>query len=224
MSTLLTRPCSRRDLPRLVEMNGLAYPDLFVAGVVFDEAQMAAQAAVFPDGQVVVESDGVVVGAIATLVVPSARVLAPHTWIGATSHGTFACHDPAGDALYLADVYSDPAARGRGVGAALYDALFALCRRKKLARVVAGGRLFGYHAVASQMTAEAYVDEVVRGVRHDRVLTPQLRAGFSACGVLPGYLDDWRSGSYASHLVWTNDAVAGVIRGGTLRPWSTPTV
>lgn len=192
-----------------MELNRIAYPDLVAEGVVFDDAQMAAHVAVFPEGQIVVESDGVVVGAIATLVLPSARVLAPHTWIDATSHGTFARHDPASDALYLADVYSDPEARGRGVGRALYDALFSLCRRKRLARVVAGGRLWGYHEVAHEVTPETYVSEVVRGLRHDRVLTPQLRAGFSVRGVLADYLDDWRSGHFASHLVWTNtDAVS----------------
>jgi GNAT superfamily N-acetyltransferase len=176
---------------------------------VFDTAQLAAHQAVFPEGQLVlVAESGAVVGALATLVIPGRKALAPHTWIEATSHGTFAAHDPSGDTLYLADVYSDPAAKGSGVGGALYDALFALCKKKRLSRVVAGGRLYGYHEVAASMSPAAYVDEVLTGARRDRVLGSQLRAGFVVRDVLADYLDDWRSGSYATHLVWDNPELA----------------
>jgi hypothetical protein len=48
------------------------------------------------------------------------------------------------------------------------------------------------------------VDEVIRGVRRDKVLGPQLRAGFVVHGVLRDYLHDWRSASFATLLVWTN--------------------
>jgi ribosomal protein S18 acetylase RimI-like enzyme len=204
MLTRCTRAAVLADVPSLVALNSAAYPDLVEDGVVFDAAQLMAQQAVFPEGQIVVEDDGCIVGAIATLVVPSAAALAPHTWALLTSHGTFAAHDPQGDALYLADVYVDPAARRRGVGSALYDALFRLCERRRLARVVAGGRLWGYHEHTASMSPAQYAEEVVRGIRHDRVLTSQLRAGFSVRSILDGYLDDWRSGSFATLLVWEN--------------------
>jgi len=202
MSTLHVRPAGIEDVPRLVSLNAEAYTDLVADGVVFDAAQLRAQHAVFPEGQIVVELDGEVVGAIATLIVPSAAALEPHSWAEITSHGTFAGHDAkGGDALYLADIYVGPEARGRGVGAALYDALFRLCERRRLARVVAGGRLWGYHEVAPSISPARYVDEVVRGIRKDRVLTSQLRAGFTVRGILERYLDDWRSAGYATHLV-----------------------
>ncbi|MBX3191326.1 MAG: GNAT family N-acetyltransferase [Labilithrix sp.] len=208
MGHVFVRGAVLGDVGRLVELNHAAYPDLVEDGVVFDAAQLTAQLAVFPEGQRVAVLDGRVVGSIATLIVPSARALAPHTWGSITSQGTFACHDPRGDVLYLADVYADPAAAGRGVGPALYEALFDLCARKGLARVVAGGRLWGYHEVAGEMTAQAYADDVIGGARRDRVLTSQLRAGFSVAGILDGYLDDWRSGGYATHLVWENERAA----------------
>ena len=202
MSTFHVRPASIEDVPRLVRLNAEAYPDLVADGVVFDAAQLRAQHAIFSDGQLVVEVGGRVVGAIATLIVSSSAALAPHSWAEITSHGTFAAHDAkGGDALYLADIYVDPEARGRGIGAALYDALFRLCERRRLARVVAGGRLWGYHEGASSMSPARYVDEVVRGLRKDRVLTSQLRAGFTVRGILASYLDDWRSAGYATHLV-----------------------
>jgi ribosomal protein S18 acetylase RimI-like enzyme len=195
------------DVRRLVELNAAAYPELVEDGVIFDSSQLLAQQAVFPDGQIVVERDGVVVGSVATLIVPSALALAPHTWVGITSFGTFASHDRNGDALYLADVYVDPAARGCGIGSILYDALFNTCERRALARVVAGGRLWGYHELVGVMSPEQYARDVARGVRKDRVLTSQLRAGFSLVGILSGYLDDWRSGGYATHLVWESGAL-----------------
>ena len=210
------RTAGPSDVPRLVEMNHAAYPDLVAEGVVFDGAQLAAHQAVFPEGQLVlVDAAGLVVGALSTLIVSSAEALVPHTWVGLTSHGTFAKHDPRGDTLYLADVYSDPAARGTGTGDALYDALFALCKRKKLAHVAAGGRLYGYSAVAKELSPEDYVEEVLRGERKDRVLTSQLRAGFVVKDVLSNYLDDWRSGSFATLLVWENRELS---RGLTASP------
>lgn len=209
--SLLVRPARLSDVPRLVALNAAAYPDLVEDGVVFDAPQLTAQQAIFPEGQLVAEqlrADGerAVVGAIATLVVPGSVALRPHTWAEITSYGTFACHDPRGDTLYLADVYSDPEATGTGVGAALYDALFRLCERKRLARVVAGGRLWGYHEVAGSQSAEVYAAEVLAGKRRDRVFTSQLRAGFDYRGILPGYLDDWRSAAFATLLVWENSA------------------
>ena len=219
---LRVRSALPTDVPRLVALNEAAYPDLVEDGVVFDAAQLQAQQAVFAEGQIVVEIAGTVIGSIATLIVPSAIAMAPHTWSSVTSHGTFASHVSSSAphqeerCLYLADVYVDPNARGRGIGAVLYDALFRLSERKRLARVVAGGRLWGYHEVAEEMTPAEYVDQVIRGERRDRVLTSQLRAGFVVRGILDGYLDDWRSHSYATHLVRETTLSRGVITSAPL--------
>jgi GNAT superfamily N-acetyltransferase len=193
------------DVPRLAALNRDAYPDLAADGVVFDAEQLAAHQRAFSAGQLVAEEGG----AMATLVVPSRAALAQHSWSEITGRGLFETHEPGADALYLADVYVDPRAWGRGVGQALYAGLWELCRRGGQARVVAGGRLWGYHEVADRLTPGEYVSEVVRGARRDKVLTSQLRAGFVVEGILQGYLEDWRSESYATLLVWTNRAVVG---------------
>ena len=80
------------------------------------------------------------------------------------------------------------------------DALKALCREQGLVRVVAGGRMWGYSQFAG--TAQQYVEAVQRGEVDDRVLTSQLRAGFEVRGILPGYLHDARSRSFATLLEW----------------------
>lgn len=224
-SPIRLRAAGPSDHASLVALNALAYPDLVEEGVVFDGAQIAAHHGIFPEGQIVATEEDVVVGAIATLVVPGSRALAQHTWNDATGRGTFATHDPHGDTLYLADVYVDPARRG--VGQALYAALFDLCRLKRLARVVGGGRLWGYHEVAGTMSPEDYVAEVEAGRRRDRVLGSQLRAGFTVRGILRPYLDDWRSAGAASLIVWDNalrgaDTPSSTARSRSSLPRATP--
>jgi len=172
---------------------------------VFEDRHLYAQQLAFPEGQLVAEQDGVIVGGIATLVPPrNLDALAPHTWIGITDAGTFARHDPAGDTLYLADIYVRRDAWSRGVGRALYAALFALCRRLGLARVVGGGRLYDFIDAPPSIAPADYVAQVIRGERRDRVLCSQLRAGFTVRGLLPSYLHDGRSRHCATLIVWDN--------------------
>jgi GNAT superfamily N-acetyltransferase len=195
------------DVPRLVAMNHAAYPELVEQNVVWSASQLHAHLTRFPEGQLVAELDCTVMGAISTFVVPPARdPMAQHTWLEITDDGTFAHHDPAGDTLYLADVYVDPAGWGKGVGEALYAGLRELCVGLGLRRVVAGGRLWGYHEYAARMSAEEYVARVLRGEIRDRVLGSQIKAGFAVRGVLVGYLRDPRSRDYATLLEWVSPA------------------
>jgi GNAT superfamily N-acetyltransferase len=199
------RPANALDVPRLVAMNHAAYPELVAENVVWNASQLEAHLDRFPEGQLVAELGGEVVGAISTFIVPPAcDPLAQHTWLDITDHGTFAGHDASGDTLYLADVYVDPAAWGKRVGHSLYAALFRLCVGLGLRRVVAGGRLWGYHEYAAKMGPEEYVERVKRGELRDRVLNSQLGAGFEVRGVLVGYLADPRSRDYATLLEWVS--------------------
>jgi GNAT superfamily N-acetyltransferase len=207
---LQIRAVTAADLPQLVELNCAAYPDLIQDEVVWTEPQLAAHLLVFPEGQLLVESEGRLLGAIATLILHrDIDPLAPHTWLGVTDNGTFIRHDRSGDTLYLADIYVHPDSWGKGVGRTLYGALRDMCRQYGLRRVVAGGRLWSYGEVAHLMTPEAYVAEVERGERYDQVLVSQLRAGFSVRGILPGYLHDWRSRHFATLLEWQNPDYQG---------------
>ena len=202
--TLAVRAARSSDVPRLVAMNHAAYPELVEENVVWNEAQLRMHLARFPEGQLVAETGGTVVGAISTFIVPRGRdPLAQHTWLAITDNGTFSSHDPGGDTLYLADIYVDPTAWRGGVGATLYAALRRLCSELSLRRVVAGGRLWGYHAHAERMTPEEYVADVLAGRLTDRVLGSQIKAGFVVRGILVGYLNDPRSRDYATLLEWT---------------------
>lgn len=197
------RQATLDDVTRLEAMNHAAYPELVEENVVWSQAQLRLHIARFPEGQIVAELNGTPMGAISTFIVDRKRdPLAQHTWLEITDEGTFASHDPGGDTLYLADIYVDPAGWGRGLGETLYGALRDLCVRLHLKRVVAGGRLWGYHEHAGRMSPQEYVARVMRGELRDRVLGSQLKAGFTVRGILDGYLADPRSRNYATLLEW----------------------
>jgi predicted amidohydrolase/ribosomal protein S18 acetylase RimI-like enzyme len=199
------REASRNDIPALMALNRAAYPGLAEDNVVWGEAHLLSHLRVFPRGQLVAEIRGRIVGYAASLIVSLGRdPLRLHTWSGITDSGYFTNHDPNGDTLYGADVCTHPKWRGRGVGAALYEARRQLCRRLNLRRILAGGRLWNYGDHADQCTPEEYARRVVAGELRDLVLSFQLREGFVLRGVLPHYLRDRRCRNYASLIEWMN--------------------
>lgn len=159
----------------------------------------------FPQGQFVAELDGRIVGLAVSLVIMWDDYSLHHTWNSVTNDGYFDTHDMSGRTLYGAEVCVDPAVRHHGVGHGLYEARRKLCRAMNLKRIIAGGRLPGYHKVADSMPPEEYAKRVVWGDIYDPVLRFQLGEGFNYCGILKGYLpaDDDSQGN-AALIVWLN--------------------
>jgi len=202
---ILVREATRADVPALVKLNELVYPVVASEDVVWGERHLVSHQRVFPQGQLVAELDGVVVGAVATLIVNlGPDPLRSHTWPGITDSGYFTNHDSEADTLYGADVYVHPDVRGQGVGAALYEARRNLCKRLNKRRILAGGRLWNYADQAASMTPEEYAARVVAGDLQDMVLSFQLREGFVLRSVMPNYIHDARSKNYASLIEWLN--------------------
>jgi len=199
------REATRKDIPALIELNRASYPVLAGENIVWGETHLLSHLRVFPQGQLVAEARGKIVGAVSSLIVHlGSDSLRNHTWSGITDSGYFTSHDPQGDTLYGADVYVHPEARGLGVGHALYEARRALCQRLNLRRILAGGRLWNYFQNAERMSAEEYAQRVVAGELKDLVLSFQLREGFQLRGVMPNYLRDPKSHNYASLIEWLN--------------------
>ncbi len=132
------------------------------------------------------------------------------SWRDFTSSGSFANHDPVrGRTLYGAEVMVDPSIQRSGVGAALYRARRDLAIRLGLLRIRAAGRLRGYHRYAHRMSAEEYVQRVVRGELRGPTLSFQLREGFQVIQVVSGYLkSDPESLGYAVLIEWLNPVLA----------------
>ncbi|EDY83671.1 hydrolase, carbon-nitrogen family [Verrucomicrobiia bacterium DG1235] len=199
------REARLEDLPLLVELNKLCFPAMVEENVVWTTSQLANHLRLFPQGQLVAEEDGELLGGISSLIVDlGADSYREHTYAGITDGGYFHNHNPEADSLYGADVYVHPKARGKGVGHLLYQARRDLCQRLNLRRIVAGGRLHSYHEHAEKMAPEAYVSEVENGRIKDLVLSFQLREGFVVRGVLKNYIQDPLSRNYATFLEWIN--------------------
>lgn len=199
------REAALEDIPALVELNHAAYPVLADENIVWAESHLRAHQRAFPQGQLVAELGGRIVGAVATLIVDMGRdPLRAHTWAGITDSGYFCTHDPMADTLYGADVYVHPDARGKGVGAALYEARRDLCRRLNKRRILAGGRLWNYSEHADKMSPEEYAHRVAAGEFRDLVLSFQIREGFILRGVMKHYLRDPKSMNNASLIEWLN--------------------
>lgn len=196
-----TRPMRPDDIPALVALQSRVYPTI----APWNPRRLRDQLDVFPQGQVVAESDRRLVGYAGSLIVAWDDWAESHTWREITGAGTFENHNPAGRTLYGAEVFVAPEAQGSGVGHLLYEARRDLCRAMNLRRIIACGRLPGYSQHAGQLTPQAYAQRVVWGDLGDPVLSFQIKEGFSYCGVVEGYLpEDGESCGCASIIVWLN--------------------
>lgn len=201
-SAVVVRHLRETDIPQVAELQRRAYP---LQMPPWSRTTFAQQIAVFPQGQIVAAWEGEIVGCASSLIVQWDDWCDSHTWKEITASGTFAHHTPEGRTLYGAEVFVAPDTRGMGVGHALYEARRTLCRAMNLKRIIACGRLPGYHRHASEMSAEDYAKRVVWGDLSDPVLSFQIREGFSYCGVIEGYLpEDHESCGFASLIVWLN--------------------
>jgi len=193
------------DLGALIQLNKQCFPELAEQNVIWNRAQLQNHLRLFPEGQILIEIDGRLVGAIASLIVHMGTdPYRAHTYAGITDGGYFHNHDPQGDTLYGADVYVHPDYRGLRFGHELYQARRELCIRLNLRRILAGGRMHGYARYASSLTPEEYVDAVEAGRLQDSVLGFQLREGFVVRSVLRNYIRDPQSRNAATLIEWSN--------------------
>ncbi|MFU8848632.1 MAG: GNAT family N-acetyltransferase [Opitutales bacterium] len=204
-SEIRLRPVETGDILRLIALNKEAFPLMAEENVVWSERQLSNHLKLFPEGQVLAEIDGRIVGAVSSLIISSGRdPYRAHTYAGITDGGYFHNHDSSGDTLYGADVYVDPECQGQGVGAALYEARRRICRSLNLRRILAGGRLANFAEHAETLSPETYVEKVRSGELRDPVLSFQLKEGFTVRGILRNYITDPMSLNYASLIEWLN--------------------
>lgn len=201
MSKLQVRPTTPSDIDALLKLQAQVYPTIEP----WKRDQLAHQLEIFPQGQLVAVLNGRIVGCASSLVVLWDEWAEEHTWKQITAAGTFNTHNPAGFTLYGAEVFVDPRLRGKRLGHALYEARRKLCKQLNLRRIIACGRLPGYHGFSQQMSVDLYAKKVLWGDLVDPVLSFQLREGFRYCGIMYDYLqEDLESGGHASLIVWIN--------------------
>jgi len=196
------RNTRKSDMAQILALQDRVYPG--IGG--WRPEQLNRQLEVFPAGQVVACVDDKVVGMASSLIVRWDDWGTRHTWREITGGGMFDTHSPEARTLYGAEVFADPALRRHGIGRKLYKARRDICRSLNLRRIMACGRMPGYHRVAEGMSPEEYAMRVIWGDFKDPVLLFQMNEGFRYCGVAHDYLpSDKESRGHATIIVWLND-------------------
>ncbi len=190
----------------------------------------------FPEGQICIEVDGVVVAIALSIIVDYKKFGDKHTFEEITANHTFTTHEPKGDILYGIEVFVHPEYRGMRLGRRLYDARKELCENLNLRSIVAGGRIPNYRHYRKELTPRQYIEKVKRREIEDPILGFQLANDFHVRKVLRNYdPEDKQSHSFATLLEWNNiyfekdeqllGAVKEVVRIGVvqwqMRPLST---
>jgi GNAT superfamily N-acetyltransferase len=208
------------DFPAIIDLCERTYP----GSPPWTVPLLTGHLEIFPEGQLVaVDQEGTLLGYAASLIIYWDDYEMDASWRDFTSRGTFRNHDPAlGRTLYGAEIMVHPEIRGSGVGGKLYDARFDLARRFKLLRIRAGARLRGYAKHAGRLTAEQYVERVVRGSLRDPTLSFQVHRGFHVLAAVSGYLrKDPESLGWAAVIEWLNPEVATPADLAAVPTWGT---
>ncbi len=189
------------DFERIVDLQRRCFPGM----PVWTKAHIESQVEHFPDGQLGITYDGKLVASSCSLIVDYDLCSDWHDWKAVSDGGYIKNHDEKGDVLYGIEIMVDPEYRGMRLARRLYDGRKELARERNLKGIVIGGRIPGYAAHSSEMTAHEYVQKVEAKVLVDPVLTAQLANGFELRQVIPDYLpSDEDSAGWATHMEWTN--------------------
>lgn len=180
-----------------------AYPDM--ADDYWGEDDIKKLLDIFPEGQLVILADDVVVGSALSIIIPEKLAYKIHTYKEVTGNYQFTTHTSKGDILYGIDVFIHPDYRGLRLGRRLYDARKELCEQLNLKAIVFSGRIPYYSQFANEISPKEYIDKVNRKELYDPVLTFQLSNDFQPVRVMRHYLQgDKRSHEYAVLLDWNN--------------------
>lgn len=203
-SHVTIRTMTEDDIPKIVELQKIAFPVMAAEGVYWKPEQLKSHLEIFPQGQFVAEYHGKIVGSCSSLIVKLPSEYPEHSWKDACGDSFFKNHNPHGDSLYGADVSSHPEHRRLGVATKLYDARKTLATNLNLRRIIAGGRLINYCDHVKEFTPLEYVHKVKRHEIKEPVLSFQLRNGFKFIKILPNYMKDPRSLNNATFIEWKN--------------------
>ena len=192
------------DIDKILRLQDVSFADMAAYGMVWPASFLKKHIHIFPQGQLCAVIKREIVASASSLVVTLKPQYSDHTWHDITGYGLFTTHDPKGDTLYGADIFTHPKFRRKGIGTMLYNTRKNLAIRMNLRRIVIGGRLFNYYKYANKISALEYSRKVINGKIEDPVLSFQLKNGFKFIKILPNYLCDRRSMNYSNLLEWKN--------------------
>ncbi|MEZ4853175.1 GNAT family N-acetyltransferase [Flavobacterium sp.] len=191
------------DYKQLKESMIEAYPDM--ENAYWDEKHIKELLAVFPEGQLVILADDVVVGSALSIIVPEKTAYKLHNYKEITGNYSFSTHTKKGEILYGIDVFINPNYRGLRLGRRLYDARKELCEQLNLKAIVFAGRIPNYLQYADNYSPKEFIEKVKKKEIYDPVLSFQLSNDFQPVRVMRNYLQgDKNSQEFAVLLDWNN--------------------
>ncbi len=180
-----------------------SYPEMIDS--YWKESHIEKLLKIFPEGQLVILVDDVVVGSALSIIVDEDLVEKKHDYVKITGNYTFSTHTSKGSVLYGIDVFIDPRYRGLRLGRRLYDARKEICEQLNLKSIVFAGRIPSYGKYAEELTPKAYIEKVKQKELHDPVLSFQLSNDFHVMRIMKNYLEgDKSSKEFAVLLEWNN--------------------
>jgi predicted amidohydrolase/ribosomal protein S18 acetylase RimI-like enzyme len=198
---IIVRNMKREDFEAVIALEKICFPRM----IPWTLSQLQSHLRVFPEGQIVIEVDEVLVGSSSSLIVNFDEYSDQHTYDEISDKGYITNHNPEGDNLYGLEVMVHPDYRNMKIGKRLYEARKELAQRLNLKSIVIGGRIPGYHKFADTMTPRQYAEAVMAKDLYDPILTFQLMSGFILKRIIKKYLpDDDSSLEYATLMEWNN--------------------
>lgn len=201
---VVIRNYHKGDIEELIKIQQESFPPPFPSDLWWNEEQLMNHITLFPEGALCVEVDGLLAGSMTTLMVNFDPDHPTHTWEEITDSGYIRNHNPNGNTLYVVDICIRPAFRKMDLGKWLMQSMYEVVVHKDLDRLLGGGRMPGYHTRAHELSAEQYLDEVVKGNLKDPVISFLLRCGRTPLGIVKNYLEDEESLNFAALMEWRN--------------------
>ena len=195
----IVRTANPEDAIQMEYVQSQCYPSLHPSEIM-DRNHFANHIKVFPEGQIVVEKEGKLVGASSTF-----RCNFPEhdsTFLEETDNLWITnVQIPDGDWMYGIDMGVLSEYRGLGLSTEMYKARTEVCKKLGLKGQIIAGMTIGYGRVKDKMTIEEYCYGLEINKFTDPTITPQRKAGFRWIRPLFNYINDPESG-YASMLMY----------------------
>ncbi|MCM3177367.1 GNAT family N-acetyltransferase [Cytobacillus horneckiae] len=198
------RNYTEADFENLIAIQAKCFPPPFPPDLWWNEAQLNNHVAIFPEGALCIEVDGILAGSLTGVRVNFNSDYPAHTWEEMTDNGYIGTHNSTGNTLYIVDIAVRPDYRKLGIGKILMQAMYHVVVELGIDRLLGGGRMPGYHKVSHEKTPEQYVDSVVKGELKDPVLTFLLSCGRKPLAIAANYLDDAESNNFGVLMEWRN--------------------
>jgi hypothetical protein len=148
---------------------------------------------VFPEGQIVLEKDGVIVGSASTF---RSHFPTQETTFLESSDNLWITNAnvPDGEWMYGIDMGILPEYRGLGLSKEMYTVRQEICKMLGLKGQVIAGMTIGYGKVKHKMTIEEYCYALEIKKFTDPTVTPQMKAGFRWIKPLYNHINDPEAG------------------------------